>query len=171
MSNAQRKALADVEADRGAVGKVAVVGAKDRVTKQVAAQAITATDKPTLQGFVTAHATPSATVYSDEVKAYEGLPNPHEAVKHSVSEYVRGQVHTNGVESFWSMLKRSHKGTFRKISPKHVNRYVQEFAAKHNIRESGTLVQMWDTVAKMVGRNLLYRDLVAPNGLSSGARS
>ena len=42
------------------------------------------------------------------------------------------------------MLKRSHKGTFHKISPKHVNRYVQEFAAKHNIRESGTLVQMWD---------------------------
>ena len=120
---------------------------------------------------MTAHATPGATVYSDEASAYEGLPNPHEAVKHSVKEFVRGQVHTNGMESFWSMLERAHKGTFHKISPKHLERYVQEFAGKHNIRESGTLVQMRDTVAQMVGRNLLYRNLVADNGLSSGARS
>ena len=80
-------------------------------------------------------------------------------------------VHTNGIVSFWSMLKRAHKGTFHKISPKHLNRYVQEFAGKHNIRESDTLVQMRDTVARLVGRNLLYRDLVSDNGLSSGARS
>ena len=169
MTNVQRKALADADMGRGSVGKVAVVGAKDRATKQERAQVVTATDKPTLQGFVTAHATPGATVYSDEASAYEGLPNPHEAVKHSVKEF--GQVQMNGMESFWSMLKRAHKGPFHKISPKHLDRYVQEFAGKHNIRESGTLVQMWDTVAQMVGRNLLYRNLVADNGLASGARS
>ena len=171
MSNAQRKALADADMGRGAVGKVAVVGAKDRATNKVRAQVVTATDKSTVQGFVTTHTTPSAIVYGDEAKAYKGLPNPHEAVRHSVSEYVRGQVHTNGVESFWSMLKRAHKGTLHKISPKHLDRYVQEFAGKHNISESGTIVQMRDTLANMVGRNLLYRDLVADNGLSSGARS
>ena len=99
------------------------------------------------------------------------MPFDHETVKHSVAEYVRDMVHTNGVESFWSMLKRAHKGTFHKISPKHLNRYIQEFAGKHNIRESDTLVQMRDTVARLVGRNLLYRDLVSDNGLSSGARS
>ena len=69
------------------------------------------------------------------------------------------------------MLKRAHKGTFHKLSPKHLNRYVQEFSGKHNIRELGTLTQMRDTVASLVGRNLLYRDLIADNGLSSGARS
>ena len=68
------------------------------------------------------------------------------------------------------MLKRAHEGTFHKISPKHLNRYVQEFAGKHNIRELGTLAQMRDTVARLVGRNLIYRVLVADNGLSSGAR-
>ena len=68
------------------------------------------------------------------------------------------------------MLKRAHEVTFHKISPKHLNRYVQEFAGKHNIRELGTLAQMRDTVARLVGRNLIYRVLVADNGLSSGAR-
>ncbi len=91
-------------------------------------------------------------------------------MKHSVSEYVRGVAHTNGIESFWSMLKRAHKGTFHKISPKHLHRYVSEFAGKHNIRDSGTLDQMCDTVARLVGRNLLHRNLVADNGISSGAR-
>ena len=97
----------------------------------------------------------------------------HEAVNHTVSEYVRGQAHTNGIESFWSMLKRAHDGTFHKMSPKHLQRYVSEFAGKHNIRDSGTLAQMRNTVARLVGRNLLYRDLigkrVADNGLSSGS--
>ena len=66
------------------------------------------------------------------------------------------------------MLKRAHKGTFHKISPKHLQRYVREFAGKHNHRDSGTIVQMRDTVARLVGRRLLHRDLIAPNGLSSG---
>ena len=70
------------------------------------------------------------------------------------------------MESFWSMLKRAHTGTFHKLSPNHLNRYVQEFASKNDIRDSGTLAQMRDTV----GRNLFYRNLIADNGLPSGAR-
>ena len=169
MSDAKRKELAGT--GRGAVGKVAVVGAKDRATGKVYAEVVEETDKPTLHDFVADNAEPDATVYTDDAAAYEGIPNPHETVKHSVSEYVDGMAHTNGIESFWSMLKRAHKGTFHKISPKHLDRYVHEFAGKHNIRESGTLAQMRDTVARLVGRNLLYRDLVADNGLASGARS
>ena len=156
---------------RGAVGKTAVVGAKDRATNQVAAKIVTSTDKETLQGFVTEHSEPDATVYTDEASAYEGLPRTHEAVKHSVGEYVRGKASTNGVESFWSMLKRAHEGTFHKISPRHLNRYVQEFAGKHNIRDLGTLAQMTALAAGLVGKRLMYRDLIADNGLSSGARS
>ena len=101
----------------------------------------------------------------------EGIPFDHESVKHSVAEYVRGMAHTNGVESFWSILKRAHMGTFHKISPKHLNRYVQEFAGKHNIRSADTLAQMTAMVAGLVGRRLMYRQLIAANGLSSGARS
>ena len=62
-------------------------------------------------------------------------------------------------------------GTFHKLGPKHLDRYVQEFAGKHNMRNSDTLAQMRSTAARLVGRNLLCRDLVAANGLSSGVRS
>ena len=169
MSNAKRKELAGT--GRGAVGKTAVVGAKDRASNQVSARVVGSTDKPTLQGFVIEHTAPGATVYTDEAAAYEGMPFYHEAVKHSVAEYVRDQAHTNGMESFWSMLKRAHTGTFHKMSPKHLNRYVQEFAGKHNVRESDTLDQMREVVSRLMGRTLTYGRLVADNGLPSGARS
>ena len=169
MSKAKRKEMADT--GRGAADKTAVVGMKDRKSNKVTASVVDDTDAPTLQGFVTEHAAPDAKVYTDDEAAYKGLPFDHESVRHSVGEYVRDMAHTNGVESFWSMLKRAHKGTFHKISPKHLDRYVQEFAGKHNIRDSGTLTQMRDTVARLVGRNLLYCDLIADNGLESGARS
>ena len=118
------------------------------------------------------HVEPGAKVYTDTAGGYSGMTGfDHERVNHNVGEYVRRKAHTNGIESFWSMLKRAHKGTFHKISPKHLQRYVHEFAGKHNIRDSGTLAQMRDTVARLVGRNLLHRDLIADNGLSSGARS
>ena len=170
MSNAKRKALADT--GRGAVGKTAAVGVKDRVTKQVRAKVVEETDdKPTLQGFVVEHAAPGPTVYSDEAKAYQDLPYYHEAVKHSVAEYVRGQAHTNSVESFWSMFKRAHMGTFHKISPMHLNRYGQEFAGKHNFRERDIIDIMHQVVARLVGKRLMYKDLIADNGLPSGARA
>ena len=167
MSNAERKEATG----RGPVDMTAVIGAKDRATNQVSVKVVHDTDKATLHDFVADNAEPDAVVFTDDAAAYEGIPNPHETVKHSVSEYVRGMAHTNGIESFWSMLKRAHKGTFHKISPKHLQRYVSEFAGKHNIRESDTLSQMRDTVARLIGRNLLYRNLVAYNGLHSGARS
>ena len=166
-SNAERKEAAG----RGPVDMTAVAGAKDRATNQVSAKVVPDTGKATLQGFVADNAKPDATVFTDDAAAYEGISNPHATVQHSASEYVRGIAHTNGIESFWSMLKRAHKGTFHKISPKHLQRYVCEFAGKHNIRDSGTLDQMCDTVTRLVGRNLLHRNLVADNGLDSGARS
>ena len=79
-------------------------------------------------------------------------------------------AHTNGMESFWSMLKRAHMGTFHKLSPKHLNRYVQEFAGKHNIRDADTLAQMVTMTAGLIGRRLMYSQLIADNGLDSGAR-
>ena len=163
MPLAKRKTLTG----RGAVGKTAVVGVKDRDSGEVRAEVVERTDSAALKGFVREHVEPGATVYTDDAAAYKGMPEyDHEAVNHSVSEYVRGRAHTNGIESFWSMLKRAHDGTFHKISPKHLQRYVSEFAGKHNIRDSGTLAQMRDTVARLVGRRLLYSDLISDNGRS-----
>ena len=167
MSNAKRKTLEG----RGPVGKTAIVGIKDRASNKVRAKVVENTDAATLQGFVIDHAAPGAQVYTDEAAAYQSLPFPHETVKHSVAEYVRDQAHTNGVESFWATLKRAHKGVFHKMSPKHLNRYVQEFAGKHNCREEGTAAQMAAVAAGLIGKRLMYKQLVADNGLSSGARS
>ena len=66
------------------------------------------TDAATLQGFVSEHTAVGATVYTDDSAAYESLPFTHATVKHSLSEYVKGEVYTNGIESLWSMLKRAH---------------------------------------------------------------
>lgn len=169
MSHAKRR---EFKGAGPAAGKTAVVGVKDRESGEVRVEVVENTDGDTLKGFVRENVEAGATVYTDEAKAYKGMPEfEHEAVNHSVGEYVRDMAHTNGMESFWSMLKRANAGTFHKISPKHLDRYVHEFAGKHNVRESDTLAQMRDTVARLVGRNLLYRDLIADNGLSSGARS
>ena len=149
-----------LNAGRGPVGKTAVVGAKDRASGRVAARVVENTDRETLHGFVKTHAAKGAKVYTDDASAYDGLPN-HETVKHSVAEYVRGMAHTNGVESFWSMLKRAHKGVYHKLSAKHLQRYVSEFAGRHNIREMDTIRQMEHVAAAMVGRRLMYRDLIS----------
>ena len=154
---------------RGPSGKTAVVGVLDRGTGQVKATVLRDSTKPWIQGFVVRHTARDVKLYTDESQAYDGFGN-REAVKHRVGEYVRDQAHTNGMESFWSMLKRAHTGTFHKLSPKHLDRYVQEFAGKHNIRDSGTVEQMRTVAARLIGRNLLYSDLVSDNGLPSGAR-
>ncbi len=169
MSNKQRKALKNT--GRGPVGKSAIIGAKDRKTNKVAAKTIERTDTETLHGFVADHAALNASVYTDDAASYQGLPFDHETVTHSLSEYVRGDVHTNGIESLWSMFKRAHKGTFHKLSPKHLDRYVQEFAARHNLREEDTIDIMAAVASGAIGKRLRYRELIADNGLSNGARS
>ena len=169
MSKAKRQTLTG----RGTVGKSVVVGVKNRRTNEVRAKVVPSTDAPTLQGFVRANTKPGATVYTDEHGGYRGLPRDygHEAVNHGAGEYIRGQAGINGMESFWSMLKRAHKGTFHKISPKHLDRYVAEFAERHNVRDADTLDQMAGVVFGMDGKRLRYSNLTADNGLSSGARS
>lgn len=150
-----------LRAGRGAVGKTAIIGAKDRKTNRIKAKVVKNTDKLTLQAFVNSAAAIGATVYTDDAAAYNDLVHTHETIKHSVGEYVRDMVHTNGIESFWSMLKRAHKGVYHKISPQHLHRYVAEFTGRHNIRELGTLDQMASLVDGMVGKRITYRKLVA----------
>ena len=70
-------------------------------------------------------------------------------------------AHTNGKESFWSMRKRGYHGTLHHMSAKHLHRYVNEFAGRHNHRNADTADQMADVVAAMTGKRLMYRDLVA----------
>lgn len=147
---------------RGAVGKVAVIGAKERSGK-VKADVIEKTASATLWGFVLDNVEPGTTVMTDEHAGYRGLSDTfgHQSVRHSVGEYVNGMAHTNGIESFWAMLKRGYKGTYHKMSAKHVARYVTEFAGRHNVRDFDTIVQMTMLAKGLDGKRLRYDDLVA----------
>ena len=96
------------------------MGALDRETNRVTAHVVPKADTRTMHGFVIASAAPGATVYTDSASGYNGLPFTHESVNHGRGEYVRGAVHTNGIESFWATVKRAYKGTFHWMSPKHL---------------------------------------------------
>ncbi len=150
-----------LRAGRGTVGKTAVAGMKERDTNKVRAQVVQVTNKETLQGFVVDNTTEDTIIYTDEARAYSGLPRRHAPVKHSVGEYVRQQAHTNGMESFWSMLKRGFTGTYHQMSPKHLHRYIDEFEGRHNARPLDTEDQMAGLVRGANGKLLRYEDLIS----------
>lgn len=118
-------------------------------------------------------ASPDATLYTDGATAYKGSGREHGMVKHSAAKYVRNlagaTIRTNGVESFWSMLTRAHKGIYHWLSAKHLQAYVNMSAGWQNVRDLDTLAQIQHVVAGLVGKRLMYRDLVADNGLSAVA--
>ncbi len=111
---------------RGAVGKEALVGIKSR-DGEVRVNHVQDTTKETLQGHIQTHVEEGAIVFTDEHKGYIGLDSDytHDTVKHSTGEYVRDMAHTNGIESFWAMMKRGYAGTYHKMSPKHLHRICQ----------------------------------------------
>ena len=150
-----------LHAGRGPVGKTAVVGAKDRATGNVSAAVVDATDAATLVPFVEDRSAATAMIYTDDAGAYHHLDRLHGVVRHSVGEYVDGQAHTNGIESFWSMLKRGLVGTYHQVSAKHLQRYVDEFAGRHNLRDLGTPDQMTRIARGLGGKRLRYRELIA----------
>ena len=151
-----------LHAGRGSVGKTAVVGVRDRATGRVNTEVVETTDKPTLQNFVLRHTAQGAMVYTDEATAYVGLPRQHEAVKHSVGEYVRGLAHTNGMESHWALFDRAIYGTFHHVSVKHLPRYTTEFEGRHNARPFDTAEQMGIMARGTAGKQLPYSALIGP---------
>ena len=152
------------KAGRGAVGKTPVVGARERGGK-VTAKSVQATDGRSLTEFVTSNTEPGATVYTDDARAYNALHKQyqHESVKHSAGEYVRGDIHTNSIESVWAVLKRSIHGTWHHVSNKHLDRYVNEAAFRLN--EGNCKIHTLDRLAKFVRRafrhRITYRELVS----------
>ena len=137
-----------------------MVGAKERETNLVSARTVEHTDRKTLQGFVCDRVDEDAVVYTDDAAAYNELPHHHESVRHSVGEYVRDMAHTNGIESFWALMKRGLNGTYHHISVKHMYRYMNEFAGRHNSRPANTERQMSVMAHGMLDKTLRYQDLI-----------
>ena len=150
-----------LKAGHGPVGKQPVVGLRERGSGQVRAHPISGTDAAHLQGAVRSEVVPGSTIYTDGHRAYRGMGEYiHEAVEHSVGEYVRDQAHTNGIESFWALLKRGYIGTFHHFSEKHMGRYVDEFATRHNRRKWDAMAHI-DQSLRNAGGVLGYKRLTA----------
>ena len=151
-----------LKAGRGPVGKTAVVGVRDQPTGKVKADVIEDTTRATLHGFIQREVEPGAQVFTDDLPAYLDLAfYSHKSVRHSIGQFLKDQAHTNGIESFWATLKRAHKGTFHQISPKHLQRYIDEFVSRHNNRDRDTLDLMGEIAVGAVAKRLMYADLVA----------
>jgi transposase-like protein len=119
----------------GATGKAIVQGILDRDERKVRAKVMPNIKRETLQTEVLSNVRYGTKVYSDDAVGYDKLKQKyiHETVNHA-EEYVRGQVHTNGLENFWSLLKRNLKGTYVCVEPFHLERYVDEQVFRYNNR-------------------------------------
>lgn len=148
---------------RRKTNKTIVIGAIERAGK-IRLQVIKAANRKTLHAFIRKHTDPKTKrIMTDELAAYRGIADfdtDHETVNHSIKEYVRGDVHTNGIENVWSLLKRSIIGTYHKLSAKHLNAYLDELEWRFNNRENPYLFN--DTLKKLIqSQNLEYKELVA----------
>jgi transposase-like protein len=153
---------------RGAVGKAIVIGVLERKGK-IRTKVIPNTRKETVQAEVREHVEPGTLVCTDALPSYVGLAPDyvHEAVDHAV-EYVRGNVHTNGLENFWSLLKRAIRGTYVSVEPYHLFRYLDEEAFRYNERKGNDGSRFLDVLKAVVGKRLTYKQLTGKLLASTG---
>src|ERR1035438_9714720 len=145
---------------RGPEGKVIVAAVLER-HGEVRATVVEPRRKKPLQTMVRENVEAGSNVYSDALKSYEGLEPDfvHQVIDHAEA-YVDGQIHTNGCENFWSLLKRALKGTYVSVEPLHLFRYVDEQAFRYNNRQEMNDADRFTAVmSQIVGRRLTYKEL------------
>jgi transposase-like protein len=146
---------------RGAVGKVAVLGHRERGGK-VKAKVLKNTSAAELQGEITKSVAPDSALFTDEHSSYRGMPQYlHAVVNHSAKEFVNGMAHTNSIESVWAVLKRGFYGVYHSFSTKHLQRYVDEFTFRLNEGnvKNHTMSRIDALLGKAVGVRITYREL------------
>lgn len=150
----------------GGSGKVAVMGLLERNGK-VRAKVIASANQETLHGEVRQHVEAGAELFTDGWKAYSGLQADyiHQVIDHA-EKYVDGQIHTNGIDNFWSLLKRGIKGTYVSVEPFHLFRYLDEQSFRFNTRRGNDAERFIQTVKNVTGKRLTYDELTG-KGLSS----
>lgn len=150
---------------RGAVDKMPVVGVKDRASGRVAAGVpVHEVTTETATAMVAATTATGAEIYTDGSPVYDHLAAlgfAHAKVMHSIGEYVRGSVSTNGVENYWSLLKRCYIGTYHYWSDDHLHRYVDEHTFRYNNRSRHVTERMRQAAERMNGRRLPWSELTA----------
>jgi transposase-like protein len=153
-----------LNAGRGAVGKTAVMGMRERGGR-VIAKPVANTNADTLQGEIHANIEHGSTIHTDEHKGYAGIGSmlyDHAMVNHGAGEYVVNGVTTNGIESVWAVLKRGLHGVYHHTSQKHLSRYVDEFAFRLNEGnvKRHTLKRLDSFIDSAVGRRITYKELI-----------
>jgi len=156
----------------GFVGKTAVHGILDRELRQVRAKVVPNVSRVALQEAILKNVTPFAKVYTDEHSGYDGLSRNfvHKVINHS-HEYVRGQVHTQGIENFWSLLKRTLRGTYVAVEPFHLDQYLSEQVFRYNNRATvdnplTDADRFALAVSQVAGKRLTYAELTGKVGAS-----
>lgn len=146
---------------RGPAGKQAVIGACER-SGRVKTSMVRDTTKDELHRFIKENVVSGSILYTDDHRSYIGLKDyRHTRVNHSVGQYVNGQAHTNGIESFWALLKRGYYGTFHSFSWKHLHRYLAEFEVRWNmsaLKEDNRFDKVLESVS---GCRLTYKALIS----------
>ncbi|HUZ90054.1 MAG TPA: IS1595 family transposase [Candidatus Acidoferrales bacterium] len=144
---------------RGMVGKVAVMGLLER-HGDFQYRIVENTKRRTLHGEISRAVAIGSHIYSDALASYRKLDDEyiHKVIDHAEA-YVDGEVHTNGLENFWSLLKRSIKGTYVSIEPFHLFRYLDEQAFRFNNREMTDRQRFAKVAASVIGKRLTYREL------------
>lgn len=151
-----------LHAGRGAVGKTAVAGMREKAG-QVRVMPVANTKSTTLIDFIATNAPVGATVVTDKFRSYRPLHHAgfkHLTVNHSVGEFVRDMAHTNGIESFRALLKRGHCGIYLYMSAKHLHRYVKKFSFRHNTSQAGTMQFINMTIDRTVSKHLTCEELI-----------
>ncbi|MFN0016975.1 MAG: IS1595 family transposase [Pirellulaceae bacterium] len=146
----------------GTMGKEVVMGLLDRHTRQVRVKHVEGTKKKHTAAEVRSHVEPGSEVFTDALKSYSGLSDEyvHGFVDHA-EKYVDGKIHTNGLENFWSLLKRAVKGTYVSIMPFHLFRYLDEQSYRFNKRDGHDSERFMEVLMGIKNKRLMYKDLIA----------
>ena len=151
---------------RGAIGKAPVIAGRERNSGRVKAEVPASVSTRSAVGFAYRHVAAGATIHTDESAIYNplgGLIYRHERINHGAGEYVRGDVTTNGIESVFAVMKRGLVGVYHHASPKHLHRYVNEFAFRLNDGDvsNHTMQRLASLFSAAIGRRITYAELIA----------
>ncbi len=157
--NMHKDRKAKITGTGGAV-KAVVMGLLDRETKKIRLRHVPNTQRETLQGVIREHIQGGSYIFSDAWVAYNGLDREyvHQVIDHTET-YVKGNVHTNGIENFWSLLKRGLKGTYVSVEPFHLFRYLDEQAFRYDNRQTNDGSRFVDVMRGATGKRVTYQKL------------
>ncbi len=161
LSNMHKHKREQYQAKRGPAGKAVVMGILER-HGEVRAKVVRNTSGDTLEGEVRDNVKVGAKLFTDAAPGYValGVDYVHAFVNHA-EEYVRGEVHTNGIENFWSLFKRCYKGTYINMEPAHLGKYVDEQVFRFNNRKADDAQRFNRVLGQITGKRLMYKDLIA----------